>query len=155
MVAGSSIASYALAHMVVKVLSSLGLLAVTVALHSIGLVVLLRWVLRSPAMSEVRIASSTWLLIRVVWGLLTLHVLEIAVWGAFYQARGALPDLESALYFSGVTYATIGYGDVLLPHGWRYLAPIEGLAGILMCGLSTGFFFAMMHRIHFATRGWS
>ena len=58
-----------------------------------------------------------------------------------------LPDAESAFYFSGVTYATIGYGDLVLPEPWRMLGPIEGLTGILMCGLSTGIFFAMINRI--------
>jgi hypothetical protein len=31
------------------------------------------------------------------------------LWGYFYQWRGIMPDLETALYFSAVTYATIGY----------------------------------------------
>ena len=35
-----------------------------------------------------------------------------------------------------VTYATIGYGDIVLPQPWRVLAAMEGLTGILMCGWS-------------------
>ena len=46
----------------------------------------------------------------------------------------------SALYFSGVTYTTVGYGDLVLPELWRVFAPAEALAGILMSGLSTGLF---------------
>ena len=41
---------------------------------------------------------------------------------------------------------TLGYGDLVLPHKWRLLGPVEGLTGILMCGLSTGFFFAFFSR---------
>lgn len=134
--------------MLVRILACLGLLAVTVAIHATGLVAMLRWVLRSPALDASRGASPTWLMIRVVWGLMALHMLAIGVWGGFYWWRGALPDLESALYFSGVTYATIGYGDLLLPEAWRFFAPVEGLAGILMCGLSTAFFFATLSRLH-------
>ena len=61
--------------------------------------------------------------------------------------RGVLPDLESALYFSASTYATIGYGDLVLQRGWRFFGSIEGLTGILVCGLSTGFFFAVVSRM--------
>ena len=58
------------------------------------------------------------------------------------------PDAEAAFYFAGVTYTTIGYGDLVLAKPWRMLAPIEGLTGILMCGLSTGVFFAVVGRIY-------
>lgn len=128
------------------------LVAITVAVHTIGLVAMLRWVMRSPAMTaphrtlpDPRLA---WLLVRVVWGLMALHVFEVGIWAAFYWWQEALPDIESALYFSGVTYSTIGYGDLLLPLQWRFLGPLEGLTGILMCGLSTAFFFATLTRIH-------
>jgi hypothetical protein len=57
-------------------------------------------------------------------------------------------NAESAFYFSGVTYTTLGYGDLVLAKPWRLLAPIEGLMGVLMCGLSTGYFFVVVSRIH-------
>ena len=59
----------------------------------------------------------------------------------------AMPDLPSALYFSAVTYTTTGYGDLVLPQVWRLVGAIEALTGILMCGWSTGFFFAVVNRI--------
>jgi hypothetical protein len=62
------------------------------------------------------------------------------------SGRDSLPDAESSFYFSGVTYTTLGYGDLVLPQEWRLLGPVEGLTGILMCGLSTGFFFAVVSR---------
>ena len=55
-----------------------------------------------------------------------------------YLWRGCMPNAEAAFYFSGVTYTTLGYGDVVLAEPWRLLAPVEGLMGVLMCGLSTG-----------------
>lgn len=134
--------------MLLPILGCLGLLAITVAIHAVGLVAMLRGVLRSPALADPRLLPSTWLLIRVVWSLMALHAVEVVVWAGFYWWRGVLPDPESALYFSGVTYAAIGYGDLVLPPPWRLLAPMEGLVGILMCGLSAGFFFALVTRIH-------
>jgi len=82
--------------------------------------------------------------------LLLIHAIEIAIWALFYLAAGCLPDAESAFYFSGVTYATIGYGDLVLPEPWRMLGPVEGLVGILMCGLSTALFFAFLGRVYVA-----
>ena len=61
--------------------------------------------------------------------------------------RGALPDLQTAMYFSGVTYTTTGYGDLVLPENWRLVGAVEALTGILMCGWSTGFFFAAVSRL--------
>ena len=68
--------------------------------------------------------------------------------GPFLLWRGSLPNAESAFYFSGVTYTTLGYGDLVLAKPWRLLAPIEGLMGVLMCGLSTGCFFVVLSRVH-------
>jgi len=52
------------------------------------------------------------------------------------------------LYFSAVTYTTTGYGDLVLDEGWRLLGAVEALTGILMCGWSTGFFFAVVNRVY-------
>ena len=84
----------------------------------------------------------------MTWWLILIHLAEIAIWGLFYLWQECLPDAESAFYFSGVTYTTIGYGDLVLPKPWRMLGPVEGLTGILMCGLSAGLFFAVVSRIY-------
>jgi hypothetical protein len=60
--------------------------------------------------------------------------------------QGWLPDIESALYFSGATFTSTGYGDLLLPKSVRLFAPLEALSGVLMGGLSTGMFFAIVMR---------
>src|SRR5882762_9679945 len=44
---------------------------------------------------------------------------------------------ESAFYFSAARYATVGYGDVVLPWTWRTLGPVESIIGVLMCGPQT------------------
>jgi len=123
------------------------LVAVTVAIHAGGLAALLRLLMRSHAALPSRFWPIAWLLIVTTWVLLLIHLVEIAVWGLFFLWAGCLPDAESAFYFSGVTYATVGYGDVVLREPWRMLGPVEGLTGILMCGLSTGFFFAVLNKM--------
>ena len=130
--------------MIAKLLIASALVGTTVTIHAAGLGVGLSYVLRSIEHLEARFWQITWLLIRIAWWLIILHLLEIAVWALFFWWDKCLPDIESSLYFSGVTYATIGYGDLVLPQEWRLFGPVEGLTGILMCGLSTAFFFAVM-----------
>jgi len=119
-----------------------------VIVHSAGMVALLRWLWRVHIAIGSSFWGQTWLLMRLAWALLAIHLVEIALWALFYWLRGCLPDFESSLYFAGVTYTTLGYGDLVLPDRWRLLGPIEGLTGILMCGLSTGFFFAVLSKLY-------
>lgn len=122
------------------------LVAITVVIHAAGLGLILSHVLRSTERPDTHFWPITWLLIRTAWLLLVIHVSEIAVWALFFWWEKCLPDMESSFYFSGVTYATIGYGDIVLPEEWRLFGPIEGLTGILMCGLSTAFFFIIVSK---------
>lgn len=133
--------------MLTKILTASFLVAATVALHAVGLAVMLRALLKSHALPPTGFWPVTWLLIRITWSLLFIHASEITVWALFYLWKGCLPDVTSAFYFSGVTYATVGYGDLVLPIPWRIFAPIEGLTGILMCGLSTGLFFVVVNKL--------
>jgi Ion channel len=128
-------------------LSACVLALLTVATHATGIGVLLRHLIRSDRLptSSPPIAR---LLLRIIWLLVLLHLAEISVWALFYLWRGCLADAESAFYFSGVTYTTLGYGDLVLARPWRLLAPVEGLMGVLMCGLSTGYFFVVGNHIY-------
>jgi hypothetical protein len=132
--------------MIVKILIAWCLVATTVAIHSVGLAYILSQTWHSPQKSEIHFAHITWLLVRVAWCLIVVHMCEIAVWGLFYWWQNCLPDAESSFYFAGVTYTTVGYGDIVLPKEWRLFGPVEGLTGILMCGLSTAFFFAILFK---------
>src|SRR5690242_8566204 len=39
---------------------------------------------------------------------LTLHLIEASLWAAFYYFRGLFADFETSLYFSLVTFGTMG-----------------------------------------------
>ena len=123
------------------------LLALTVMIHAVGLAVVLRRTLKAPGQPDTRFWPVTWLLVHVAGWLIFVHLTEVGVWALFYWWQKCMPDAESSFYFSGVTYATVGYGDLVLPKEWRLLGPVEGLTGILMCGLSTGFFFAVVNKV--------
>lgn len=118
------------------------LVAFTVAIHASGIALLVRWLKRGawPALQG-SLAGS---LIGVAWAILILHGVEIGLWALAFVFSGSMPDWPTAFYFSGTTYTTIGYGDHVLEGPWRLLAPMEGIAGILMCSLSGAFFFAVV-----------
>jgi hypothetical protein len=129
-----------------ELLDGLVLMALCVAIHATGLTAALRWI-RNRALPVVpSFGQSAGLLIGIAAWSVLLHLLQITVWGLFYAWRGAMLDLPSALYFSAVTYTTTGYGDLVLPKEWRLVGGVEALTGILMCGLSTGFFFAVLSK---------
>jgi Ion channel len=132
--------------MIAKLLMASCLVAITVTIHAAGIGMALSHALRSTRRPETRFWPITWLLVRIAWFLILIHLLEIAVWALFFRWQNCLPDAESSFYFSGVTYATIGYGDLVLLKEWRLFGPLEGLTGILMCGLSTAFFFAVLSK---------
>ena len=134
--------------MIGKLLIAWCLLALCVAIHAAGLSLLLVHLRSAAGLTGAPFWRVTWGLVRVAWWLVVMHLAEIAVWATFYWWQECLPDAESSFYFSGVTYTTVGYGDLVLPQEWRLLGPVEGLTGILMCGLSTGFFFALLSRMH-------
>jgi len=86
------------------------------------------------------------LVMRLMTAFIGLHVLEILLWAGFYRWL-CFPFWESAFYFSAASYATVGYGDVILPQMWRTLGPVESIIGVLMCGLSASFLFAIVSRL--------
>ena len=138
--------------MLTVILIAVVLITVTVVVHAAGFALVLRYLMNSRAALPTQTWPIAWLLIRVTWLLILIHFAEIVFWTLAYRWVGCLPDAESAFYFSGVTYTTIGYGEVVLQKPWRMLGPVEGLTGILMCGLSAGLFFAVVSRIFASLR---
>src|SRR5262245_23425580 len=121
------------------------LLSSNVVIHAYGVTLALRWGRpHSERSRQLRFGPSVF--IRLAGWIVLLHVIEITVWAGVYELAGAMKDIQSALYFSAVTYTTTGYGDLVLPQDWRLVGAVEALTGILMCGWSTGFFFAVVSR---------
>jgi Ion channel len=132
--------------MVARLIVSCSLMAVCVTIHAGGLAWAIRWLRRSRPPAR-RFWHSLRLFIAVAVWIVLLHLLEIFAWAWLYFWNGAIADLQTALYFSAVTYTTTGYGDVVLSPEWRLDGGVEALTGILMCGWSTGFFFAIVNRL--------
>jgi uncharacterized membrane protein len=90
----------------------------------------------------------TSLILIMVFGIVTLlHLVEMSIWAVFYYSRNLFENFETSFYFSLKTYTTVGYGDILLPEGWRLFGGVEALSGVLLCGVSTAFIFAILNAL--------
>ena len=83
----------------------------------------------------------------IVLALFTLHGIEIWLYAAVYLVIGAVQNLEAAVYYSTITYASIGFGDSEMARPWRLVGAIEGINGVLLLGWSTAFFVTVVARL--------
>lgn len=140
--------------MLVELLLATFMVVMMVVIHLVGLGLLVR-LLRSHTLlfRELRIMPFTLLLAATV-GIIVIHSVEIWTYAGLYLALHAFGDFEEALYFSTVTYASIGYGDLLMPQPWRILAAIEGAAGVIMLGWSTAFLVSLLGQLKMLRHDW-
>ena len=133
--------------MVKELLVAFGIVAVCLLLHVGAIVSLADWMLdrREKRKEEMRTFGYMVLLLAAFSVIIVLHMVEIGIWAVFYYVRSLFQDFETSLYFSITSYTTIGFGDVVLPRAWRLLGGIEGITGVLLCGLSTAFVFAIIN----------
>ncbi|MGC9291315.1 MAG: potassium channel family protein [Acidobacteriaceae bacterium] len=127
---------------------ALALSILSALLHALGLLGLLYWQTRLWPWLEADFRPRRNLpvflsLFVAIWG---LHLAEISLWAGFYYWGVGLPSLETSLYFSATSYATVGYGDIILPRPWRLAGALESLTGVLLLGWSAAFFFTVVHR---------
>ena len=87
-------------------------------------------------------------LVRIMVLLLFAGMLQMALWAFLYRTLGQFEDFETALYFSGVTFTSLGYGDLTLPKRLRILSAMEAADGLMMFGvISAVFMHALTHSI--------
>jgi hypothetical protein len=135
--------------MVTAVLIALTIVAICVAIHTVALLIFAEWMFRrfSIDAGERGITHYAFLLLLVFGVVIVLHIVETSFWAGFYYWQNLFNDYETALYFSLISYTTIGFGDVVLPQRWRLLGAIEGISGVLLCGISTAFIFAIVNAL--------
>lgn len=88
------------------------------------------WLVREPhgpKMLILLVAATLWIL-AVITG-------SVWLWALAFDLLGVFPTLESSVYFSLVAFTTLGFGDVLLPEGWRLLSGMAAANGFVVFGL--------------------
>lgn len=90
------------------------------------------WLVHEPHRPKMILA----VLVASLWVVATTTA-GVWLWAFVYHQLGVFGTFEECLYFSIVSYTTLGYGDVILPHEWRILSGMTATNGFLNFGLMT------------------
>ena len=120
----------------------------TVALQVVAQAVLLASVRfigrRTRGATELR--RTFWVSLGAVMPLFFGHLGQVGLWAGALLLLGALQAYDDAFHFSLVTFATLGYGDIVLAPGYRIFGALAATCGSLMLGWSTALIFAAISR---------
>ena len=136
-----------------QVLIGASMIAFTVVVHTMGIIGLIACLkfTNFRALGHRNYVGLMRLLVLVILGIFLIHTLEIWSWAFLYLWLEQFVSMERALYFSTVTFTTLGYGDIILDERWQLLSSFEAANGIILFGVSTAFVFAVMRRLLEAT----
>lgn len=125
---------------ILEIILGLSLIVFTLIIHSVGMyLVMHRFELNWPTfLNEKNEFRRQFYFGHLVMIMLLTHILEVFVIAVVLYGIHALSDLRTAFYFTGETYTTLGFGDILLPSGWRQLAMFIAMSGLFTFGWSTG-----------------
>jgi hypothetical protein len=125
------------------------LLIVTSIIHSVGMLATMR-ILERYARRHAK--QTNWnllyLIVGAVWLMSAATLVEVLVWAWTYILLGEFNAIEPALYFSTVTFTTVGFGDVVLGDRWRLLSALEAANGIIMFGWTTAIVIYAVQRVY-------
>ena len=98
----------------------------------------------------------------VITGVFAVHIVNIWIYGIVYYLLVNFSDLGTLvssvthvtspqdfwgyLYFSAITYSTVGFGDITPVGGFRMLAGAEALNGIVVIGWTVSFTYLAMEK---------
>ncbi|MGZ8982491.1 MAG: ion channel [Methylotenera sp.] len=125
---------------ILEVILGFILVACSLTVHSIGMYVVmhrfeLNWSVFLHEKNEFRRQLYLGQLVMIM---LLTHIFEVLLIAVILYGIQAFHDLRTAFYFTGETYTTLGFGDILLPSGWRQLALFIAMSGLFAFGWSTG-----------------
>ena len=131
-------------------LITVGLILFCVLIHYEALIVISWGVDKFPTLRRMR-------MVLVILGIMTAHLVEIWVFALGYVGLTTLHlgtllhgelgfGILDVVYFSGVTFSTVGYGDVVPQGPARFMAAMEALTGLVLITWSASFtYFEMQH----------
>ncbi len=124
----------------------------TVIIHIFFIAVLIafltqygRWLTYPPKLPKMTLV----LILMVLWLVVGLSV-SAWLWAGVFLLIGVFEHIEPALYFSVVTFTTLGYGDITVDSSWRILASLTAVNGLIIVGLNTAFLVEALSRIRIA-----
>ena len=129
----------------------LSLIALTIAIHAMGVVMMAIAGLGIRARLEIRNLGLRHVILIVTGGvgavgllLAVLHGIEATIWAAAYVWLGALNSPKDAILYSLDSMTTRGASGLLLEPHWQMMGALEAADGMLLFGISTAYIFAEM-----------
>lgn len=98
------------------------------------------------ARARLRRFSDTGFIIVSVLYIMLAHTIEVWLWAFVLMITGAVTGLEPAVYFSLVSFTTLGFGDITLSTEWRLMSALIGANGFLLFGWSTAYMVEVVRR---------
>ena len=129
-----------------QVLFGCVLVVATTVTHGAGTVVAMFGLTRVHRLNRTHLGRG-FIISVLVLAMLLISLGEAVLWAYVYVALDAVPEFEAALYFSMVTFTTLGYGDITLDPAWRVLASFEAANGIVIFGWTTALIVAYVQRM--------
>lgn len=94
----------------------------------------------------------------LILGLLTVHIIEIWVFGTGYffllsygdngELQGSGPmSLLDCVYYSATVFSTLGFGDIIPKGAIRFMTGTEAIAGLTFITWSASYTFLFMQKI--------
>ncbi|MBX3512510.1 MAG: two pore domain potassium channel family protein [Xanthobacteraceae bacterium] len=144
--------------MILNLSLSVVMTAIVVAVHLVGIFLLLFFLRRNAHRVEGQGAPSLVrqgaLMLGVVLGIFLLHTVEVWLYAIAYMVLGAFDHFPTALYFSATAFSTLGFGDVILNHDWRLFGSVEGVTGLILIGWSSAFLLSVTSRLRILEHNW-
>jgi len=132
-----------------QLLIGTAMIGTSVFLHVGGLIAIIAWLRSKKSIIDNNhpYIGASRVFLASVWGVFLLHAIGILGWGILYVMLDQMETLERSLYFSIVTYTTLGYGDIVLEPRWQFLSGLEAINGVVLIGVSTAFLFAILTHV--------
>ena len=136
--------------MLLNIIIAAFLIVATSVVHASGMILVLKAIRSQEGnlYNALRQKQIIWTCVTVLL-MAIVSLVEVTIWASAYLALNAIDGFEQALYFSTVTFTSLGYGDVVLDEKWRLLASFEGVNGIIMFGWTTAIVVAAVQHIFF------
>ena len=136
-----------------KAFIALGLMFACTVIHALFMVAgthVLEWRLKRFGSAKGHFDRAVLVWLMTLWMFFAIYI-EASLWALVYlfiPEITALPDWQTALYFSMVTFTTLGYGDIVLSGEWRTLAAVQAANGVIMFGWTTALIFYFIQKIY-------
>lgn len=136
--------------MLLVLFTAIIMMTLTTFIHAAAMVAVISFTQREQGSRRHHLQSKMFRVGGIVVFMFCVSLVESVLWAVPYMIKGMILNFSDAVYFSMVTYTTLGYGDIVVADGvWRLLASFEAAVGIIMFGWTTAIVMSVIRHIYF------